>query len=94
MGKHVAGMILGTVCIIASLVFLTCVNICVAAVLRMSPGFDPASVETFRAGPLASSIIIIGAVVLLLNTALMALEAARRPGQGRAQQSEAAPADK
>ena len=73
MGKQALGMVLGTVCILAALVYLTAVNLCVAVVLRAVPDLDLSSIETLRAGPLASVVVIIGAVVLLLNAALLAL---------------------
>lgn len=75
MGKQIIGMILGTVLIIVALVYLTCVNLCVAIVAPHM--LDVTVIDTSGANALASAVVAIGAIVLLANVALVTLGSIR-----------------
>ena len=72
MAAYIVGMIAGTVCLIAPLLYAMNVNRCVATILATNPEFDPQKFIAFTPQGLLYPIAIVGAVVLLLSAALMA----------------------
>jgi len=86
---YIVGMIAGAVVTIFPLIYLMNLDWCRASILAAQPQFDPARFEPASSLALASSVTTIGAVVLLLSAAMMAITGLRRLGRSKPQASRA-----
>jgi len=84
MASYIVGMICGTVTLIFPLVYLMNYDRCVATVLQFQPRFNTGPFSLTYSATLASGVAAIGAVVLIISVAVMALSFLR---QSRSQSS-------
>ncbi len=77
MAAYITGMIVGAVCIVSSLVYLTGVNLCITALLGQKD-FDPTTIKTFDTVQLAVAVAVAGAFVLVVSIAMAAFTGLRR----------------
>jgi len=69
----IAGMIVGAVCMVSSLLYLSITNICLTCLSAQGRELSADTVDSFRSGPLAAGVAAVGALVLVACTALAAL---------------------
>ncbi len=87
MVAYIVGMIAGALVTVFPLIYLMNFDWCQALILQQQPNFDLARLDPSYSVTLASSVTAIGAVVLLLSAAMMAITGLRRPGPQRAPSS-------
>ena len=78
MAAYIVGMIVGAVCTIFPLVYLTSLNLCLAIVLTKQPAFEPERFDPFHTVALVVGITVVGAAVLLLSAIMAAITGLRR----------------
>jgi hypothetical protein len=84
MAAYVVGIIAGALVTVFPLIYLMSFDRSLALILQVQPDFDVTRFEPSHSLSLASSVTAIGAVVLLLSTALMALTTLRRMRRAQA----------
>jgi len=87
MTAYIIGMIAGTVVTVFPLIYLMNFDRCLASILAAQPGFDTARFDPSYSLGLASSVTAVGAVILLLSAAMMAITGLRhlRPQKAKGQ---------
>lgn len=78
MVAYIVGLIAGSIITVFPLIYLMNVDRCVAMVLQHQPEYSAASFSPSFSPALASSIAAVGAVILLLSAAMMAITGLKR----------------
>ena len=73
MVAYIVGMIAGTICLVAPLIYAMDLNHCVARIMSRNPDFDPSKFTAYAPQGMLYVIAVIGAFVLVLSAVMTAL---------------------
>jgi len=93
MAGYIVGMIAGAILTVSPLVYLMNYDRCLAAIFQCQANFNVERFSPSQTISLASSIAAVGAAVLLISVAMMAITGLRQARKAADDQSSSAPAE-